>query len=54
MAPADIKQLATTLAIAKVSFVTLDLNGNPVFAVPSLNSTFGSIALAPVWWPATF
>ncbi len=30
-------QLATTLAIAKVSFVTLDLNGNPVFAVPSLN-----------------
>ena len=30
-------QLATTLAIARVSFVTLDLNGNPVFAVPSLN-----------------
>jgi uncharacterized protein (TIGR03437 family) len=30
-------QLATTLSIAKVSFVTLDLNGNSVFAVPSLN-----------------
>lgn len=30
-------QLATTLPIAKVSFVTLDPEGNPVFAVPSLN-----------------